>query len=188
MLENRVAQVYISEKAFAKLWSYIRLAPAEISGLGEVNISQNGIPFISDLFLFEQTTSVVRTSLDPIALGKFMAQTLKSGYDRSKLRLWWHSHGWYPTVWSEKDEETIRFLRKHGYFLSLVGNKLAQYSLRVDYSTGASEQWLPLIRKPTGDVNINLQELSREVTEKIKFVPIPVEEVQCQITMPDRVI
>jgi len=49
----------------------------------------------------------------------------------------------YPTVWSEKDEETIRFLRKHGYFLSLVGNKLAQYSLRVDYSTGASEQWLP---------------------------------------------
>lgn len=170
---NPIPGVFLSDKANVKLWEYARLATAEVGGLGEVTQMQNGELLISDLFLFEQTTSEVETSLDPIALGKFMAETIRTGYDRSKLRLWWHSHGWGQVFWSGQDQMTINgllnCLPKDTYFLSIVVNKLAQNKARIDYPLSRTSDEILLQRKMTGDGEIDRQELYDEVARKVTF-------------------
>lgn len=171
-------RIYLSSKVWTKLWAYTALAEAEIGGLGEITQIQNGYPLASELFLFGQTTSEVRTALDVMALAKFMTETIRTGYDRSKLRLWWHSHGWYRAIWSEKDDETIKkVLAKRNVMISIVVNKLWQYSARIDYPSGESIYWVPVLRMETGDGNIDPEILAREVAEKVKYVPnVPEEE------------
>lgn len=122
--------IHITPQAMAKLDTYIKLVPTEVSGLGKVE-KIDGELFITDVYLLEQVVSGVSTDLDTEAVSKFITDMVRKGEDPGDIKLWWHSHANMDTFWSGTDENTAeRF--QNGWMLCIVGNRHGKYRVRFD--------------------------------------------------------
>ncbi|MBI3989790.1 MAG: hypothetical protein HY347_09255 [candidate division NC10 bacterium] len=123
-------RILIAPSALAKLKGYIALSPMEVSGLGRMEVSQEG-PIITDVFLLPQTSSWSETELDPEALLAFLEQLVAEGQDPAAFTVWWHSHGDLELEWSEVDEATIETFGSEA-LVSVVGNRRGEFRCRLD--------------------------------------------------------
>lgn len=174
MLTLQMPRIEISKLAFYKFQSYIQIAQGEISGRGDVETLKNGDLSIKDLFLFKQITTESNTILDSTALAAFMTETIRTGYDRNRMRVWWHSHGEYGVGWSkDKDERTIKTLSKNNYLISIVGNKQGNILTRLDIQQPIQvtiHGFELFIFDEDNPEPVKFDYLVREVAEKVQFV------------------
>ena len=84
-------QVYITPQCWLDLRYVVAACPIEISGLGLVETTRDGL-VIKDIFLLEQLGGSAHTSLDPEAQAKLMYELDQNGVDTGMLRFWWHTH------------------------------------------------------------------------------------------------
>lgn len=125
--------VYIDMNAKTKLDLYIEFADGEISGLGDVEVLEDGSLFISDVYIFDQESSGASTEIDADTIADFIKECIEQEKDLSKIRLWWHSHGNMNAFWSTTDDQTSgTCFRTAPFFISIVGNKSGDYRVRVD--------------------------------------------------------
>lgn len=128
---TRLPSVYITPDAKIKLDLYIDEVSSEVSGLGTVEILGKDNFLITDVFLFRQECTDIRTELSSADIAKFLVMAEKEGRDSSLVKLWWHSHVDMPVFWSNEDEGTAGKFA-NGFMISLVTNKHRKYLCRLD--------------------------------------------------------
>ena len=84
-------QVYITPQCWLDLQYVVAACPMEISGLGLVETTREGL-IIKDIFLLKQEGGSAHTSLDPEAQAQLMYELDQQGIDTGMLRFWWHTH------------------------------------------------------------------------------------------------
>lgn len=84
-------QVYITPQCWLDLQYVVAACPIEISGLGLVETTRDGL-IIKDIFVLEQEGGGAHTTLDPEAQAKLMMEIDAAGQDTGMLRFWWHTH------------------------------------------------------------------------------------------------
>jgi hypothetical protein len=106
------------------------LCEVEISGMARVRREGRKFKVYSEALLFEQTCSLSRTEPDVEAYGLWVNNMTASG-DEDKIaevdeqKLWWHSHVWFPVIFSGTDFATMKRLLSglSEWWLVLVLNK-----------------------------------------------------------------
>jgi len=130
--ERQLPYVFLPPEILSLIQGYIDLAPGEISGLGEVEVSRNDFVVTKLLDLLDQTVSNGSTNLDQDALFSFLEKAVEDEFDLSKVKLWWHSHKKGNVFWSLQDDNTISLLQNSGWIISIVGNQYGEYLARLD--------------------------------------------------------
>jgi len=129
--KNKYPTIFLYPEASAKIDTWCKIAKGEVSGLGLVEVDDDGDIFITDAFLLTQESSTAHTELDQAAVGELMQELREKEIPGSKLRLWWHSHGTGSTFWSGTDDKTIDLLANDGFMVSLVTNKRREKLFRI---------------------------------------------------------
>lgn len=136
-------KVLIEKNAYLKMQAFIDLAVGEISGIGKVRKEGENV-VIEDVRLLKQSNTGTTSELDEGADVEFISKLVKDGEDPNNWKLWWHSHANMGVFWSATDTGTIEAHMKKGvdgenngldYFVSVVGNKKAEFKARIDVST-----------------------------------------------------
>lgn len=170
MLHNEKPVILITPMARMKLDAYIRGAEGEISGLGQVEETAEGIK-ITDVYLFKQICTGSTTDLDVSALSDALEEVIKDGKDPGSFKLWWHSHHDMGTFWSEKDETTIRTFGPDNWMVSVVGNVKGEYRARIDFFKpirySFDELELRVAFQPEASL---LRRIRSEMAAKVKFI------------------
>lgn len=174
-------KVLIEKDAYLKMQAFIDLAVGEISGIGKVRKEGDDV-VIEDIRLLKQSNTGTTSELDEGADVEFISKLVKDGEDPNNWKLWWHSHANMSVFWSPTDTGTIEAHMKAGvdgenngldYFVSVVGNKKADFKARIDVSTYdanfgirgvAIRDDLPFERA----LDKPLEEKITKITEKIK--------------------
>lgn len=134
-------KVLITKEAFLKMQSYIDLCEYEISGMGKVKVLESGDLLVTDIRLWDQKVTGTHVDLDQDFEYKFMMQLVEEGEDPNDWKVWWHSHVDMNVFWSSVDTKTMNDIMKVGqdernsspdFLLSIVGNKKAEYKVRLD--------------------------------------------------------
>ena len=163
---TKLPRVYILPSVKARLDAYIQHAPGEVSGLGEVELNEQGCPTITGIMLFEQECSAATTDIKPEDLARFFVEAVNQGADPEKIRLWWHSHGSSSCFWSGTDKDTIADLcQSAGWVVSIVGNKQGHYRVRLDMTRPFEAT---LDRVEFGIVPYKDPDLDKEVKAEVK--------------------
>lgn len=169
---TRLPMVYITPKAKAKLDLYVAEVPAEVSGLGTVEIfgKEKNAFLITDVFLFKQECTGVETKLSSGDVSRFLIESIKAGHDPALIKCWWHSHVDMPVFWSATDDFTAGSFA-NGFMLSLVANKHREYLCRLDLYEPFrfTVDNLPLEVLFTEDLALR-EMIKREVKEKVFLV------------------
>lgn len=117
-------KIYVDYDVYRKIMYWVDKAPGEISGLGKVQILEDGSFLVSSAILCKQVNTGTSTDIDATDLSKAMF-ALKD--EPGELRFWWHSHANMEVFWSGTDWATIKELSSQGWFLSMVFNKKEEY-------------------------------------------------------------
>jgi hypothetical protein len=129
---KRTFEVTIDQRAYNRMMYYVMSAPGEVSGFGKVARKGNSF-HISDVIVLEQKNTGASSDISQGTLEKFMKLMKKRGLDTEGYDLWWHSHVYMMTRFSQTDLDTIEELRSNRFTLSLVTNKLLEPRCRVDF-------------------------------------------------------
>ncbi len=124
-------KIVIQSQAWEKIMQFTMLATGEISGLGKVE-KLNGHLTVTDVEIFEQTTSGAHSTIPTEALAKFQDDVVRAGGSMKNYTLWWHSHAHMAVFFSGTDTNTIDGSTEFPYLVSLVVNKKAEYKARLD--------------------------------------------------------
>ena len=122
--------VFITPLAKQKLDLYIYCCKDEISGFGTVDEVDDGF-LITDVFILKQECSSANSDMDSKDVSTFLVEAVKSGFDPSKIKLFWHSHADSGVFWSGTDDRTIDELSE-SWLISIVGNRSLNYLVRLD--------------------------------------------------------
>lgn len=177
-------RIFITPFAFQKLKLYTVLCPAEISGLGLVELREDRF-VVTDVFILPQRVTPADTELEAQHLCEFLSQYIAQGKDPASLKVWWHSHGEMDLDWSETDRGTIEAFPGE-YLISLVGNKNGEFVCRLDVFAPSREviDGLDLVPLEGSEEDADGLEALRqvvqvEINEKVKFsLPIDPQEFQ----------
>jgi hypothetical protein len=131
-IEAPALKVMIAAKAKDQIDHWVDMALGEVSGMGLVESVEGGF-LISEVFLPFQQCYSASTVIEPSAVAKLMIEIEMLGFDSSKLKFWWHSHGPMKTFWSATDDNTIGGFKPQDYFISMVVNKHGHSLTRIDY-------------------------------------------------------
>lgn len=185
-LGNRPDRILITPLAFKKLKLYMELCPAEISGLGRLQVWKGEL-CIADVFILSQRVSPSETELDQEALLAFLAQVVSKGEDPSLYKVWWHSHGDLDLEWSETDEGTIETFGSDE-LVSVVGNRKGEFLCRIDRFGPLREVIDGLTLTPLeggdGDQEDLRHDIEAELREKVRVLSV-VRHSLGQEGMPD---
>lgn len=140
-MNNKLPQIFIEEKAKAKMQFYSELAENEIGGLMEVEKNKDGC-IIKDIILLEQKASGGDFHLDNEAVDKFTEKLMFEAPEKmEKICGWWHKH---PCAnWSMHDDTTFNDLRK--YFKNFVLGVVM-----LDVNTTQTKKYKSLVRLEVG--------------------------------------
>ncbi len=157
-----------------RLETYIGECDIEISGVGEVEVVGGDIRVV-DIFCLPQQCHGALTEIDSVALGRFVEQWVDEGKDLGRLRLWWHSHVWGRTYWSEhQDVPHIEEYHRNQWWLSIVGNKSGSLRARLDIfqPIRATLDWLPVETEIPDDPQERAG-IRAEIAAKVSEIVIP---------------
>lgn len=114
-------KLHIQEMVFQKVMHWVDKCPQEISGMGIIEII-DGIPTVTDAFLFKQKNTSTSTDLDGHDINALLYELHVKGV-KSDLRWWWHSHVNMGVFWSATDQSTIQEIGSQGWITASVFNK-----------------------------------------------------------------
>lgn len=114
------AQVFFDPVVYQKIMHWVNKSTVEISGLGKIQMTEDGDIVVTSAILVEQENAAASTDMKPEAVAKAMFH-MKD--EPGELRFWWHSHVNMPVFWSGTDTDTMKKLGDHGWFVSTVFNK-----------------------------------------------------------------
>lgn len=129
--------VELSYPVKVRMDAWMDMAPEEISGIGTIQEEMRQgrlIIRVTNLWLFEQECTAVRTTIGFKDIARFMTKGMPAGIRDQDLRYWWHSHVDMEARWSGTDLATHEALSKNGAnFLSIVSNRrgdmMAKYTI-----------------------------------------------------------
>ncbi len=124
-------KIIIQAPAWEKIMQFTTLATGEISGLGKVE-KIDGHLTVTDVEIFEQTTSGAHSTIPTEALAKFQDDIVRAGGSMKNYTLWWHSHAHMAVFFSGTDTNTIDGSTEFPYLVSLVVNKKGEFKARLD--------------------------------------------------------
>ncbi len=124
-------KIVIQAPAWEKIMQFTTLATGEISGLGKVE-KIDGHLTVTDVEIFEQTTSGAHSTIPTEALAKFQDEIVRNGGSMKSYTLWWHSHANMDVFFSGTDTNTIDGSTEFPYLVSLVVNKKGEFKARLD--------------------------------------------------------
>ncbi len=150
-------KVELTAYAWQKMRYYVDGCKGEVSGLGKIEVAEDGALVITDCTIFEQTVSSAHSNIETEALAKFQLEMIQKGEDLGKWKLWWHSHATMSVFWSGTDMGTINTSTEFEYLVSLVTNHNHDIKCRVD-------MFKPL-RMAQDDIEVYIQE---DVDETLK--------------------
>ena len=162
--------IYMSQKAYNKMFQYVAATENEVSGLGVVEELQGIGVTITDVYLLDQVCGPASTELDPMAVSKLLTELAKQGKE-TRLLLWWHSHAYMETFWSGTDNDTISRLRTGSYFISMVVNKRFDIKTRIELYSPVSISMDDIPVKVLPEVTNIPQEIKDEVQAKVASPP-----------------
>lgn len=122
-VKNTLPTIYLNQDVVTKIDAWCKIAREEVSGLGLIEVDEDGDIFVTDVFLLKQDSSSAHTELSQEAIGELMHELRQKEIPMSKLRFWWHSHGTGGVFWSGTDDNTINLLGSDGFMVSMVTNK-----------------------------------------------------------------
>ncbi len=143
-------KVELTAYAWEKMRHYVDGCKGEVSGLGKIEVGEDGELIITDCTIFEQKVSSAHSNIETEALAKFQVEMIQKGEDLGKWKLWWHSHATMAVFWSGTDTGTIDTSTEFEYMVSLVTNHNHDIKCRVD-------MFRPL-RMTEDDVQVYIQE------------------------------
>lgn len=143
-------KVELTAYAWEKMRHYVDGCKGEVSGLGKIEVGEDGQLIITDCTIFEQKVSSAHSNIETEALAKFQVEMIQKGEDLGKWKLWWHSHATMAVFWSGTDTGTIDTSTEFEYMVSLVTNHNHDIKCRVDL-------FRPL-RMTEDDVDVYIQE------------------------------
>jgi len=145
MSEDRLSNIQL---VFTReLWEELlfltkELAPFEVSGLGEIEITSPGRIQVRRLHLVKQKATGADTRLEPQMVVELMDEIatrydeehkMPVGADKWHLRLWFHTHADGQVFWSSIDEKCCKELRRSAeWFVSIVVNVRGEALARID--------------------------------------------------------
>ena len=163
-MDNNV--IWITQKAYNKMFQYVMSTDNEVSWLGVVEELQNTGVTITDVYLLEQTCGPASTELDPLSVSKLLIELSKQGKEKSLL-CWWHSHANMDAFWSGTDNRTIEGLKSGSYFISMVVNKRFDIKARIEIFSPVSISLDNVPVKVLPDISEILQDIKDEVQAKV---------------------
>lgn len=167
---NNEQVIYITQKAYNKMFQYVVATDNEISGLGVVEELPNTGVTITDVYLPDQVCGPASTELDPLSVSRLLIELSKQGKEKSLL-CWWHSHCNMETFWSGTDNRTIEGLRAGTYFISLVVNKRFDIRARIELYSPVSISMDDIQVKVLPEITDIPQEIIDEVKAKVSSPP-----------------
>ena len=126
--------VSLEPGALADFLLAVALCDVEISGLAIVAKEGSSYRITDSILVFSQECSMGSTDFDENAYGHWQYKMMEAGHGNkiNEYRLWWHSHVWMSSFFSSTDKKNIADFKNSEWWLSWVGNKLGQTSLRLD--------------------------------------------------------
>lgn len=100
-------EISIDDVALHRLWTFTCAAEGEISAIGEVDVTQQGVHVTNMIHFMKQRASYGGTIIDYHALVELMEQYECREQDPRRLRFWFHTHGDMAAFFSHTDETTI---------------------------------------------------------------------------------
>ena len=122
-------RILIAAAAYDSMRYLVRLCPKEVGWLGCVTELKSNLFRIDEVFLHEQVVSDVETVIDGDTLALFAHEMFKRGDEGDRilanLRFWGHSHVFFETVPSPKDNQTMLMIQESGgpWFIRGIFNK-----------------------------------------------------------------
>lgn len=128
--------VKIEPATLADILLAIELCPVEVSGYAQAKKIGGDFLIFGEPDIAPQTCSLGGTEFDLEAHGLWEREMMlaKRGPEINLYRLWWHSHVGADAVFSATDKEMIASWEgtPAEWWLSFVGNKWGEFSLRLD--------------------------------------------------------
>ncbi|MCL4558123.1 MAG: hypothetical protein M1491_05765 [Deltaproteobacteria bacterium] len=169
-MDNNV--IWITQKAYNKMFQYVVSTGNEVSGLGVVEEMQGMGVTITDVYLLDQICGPASTELDPLSVSKLLIELSKQGKE-TRLLLWWHSHVNMEAFWSSTDKRTIQGLKSGSFFISMVVNKRFDIQARIEIFSPVSLSLDSVPVKVLPDIAAIPEEISKEVQAKVAS-PAPI--------------
>ena len=167
------AKVYITPQCHYDLQYIVKACDIEISGLGLVDTTPDGL-IIKEVFILDQTGSSANTTLDPEAQAKLMMELDAKGIDTGKLRFWWHSHPFSnadPTPSGQDMEQFAAFGRgapgiAPDWYINAIFNQVggAYWRLDIYRPIRTCVKIVPSMTHP----DFISQDWEKEIKEKVK--------------------
>lgn len=144
-----MTKVYIHPIAMHKINTWIAASPIEVSGMGKVLTTENGL-YITDVWLPKQTNGPAETEFDADSLADLHYDTKDIA---GTLTYYWHSHVNMECEWSGTDIDTIQTMAGRGVILASVFNKKGEQ--RTVYAhAGAIDKHIAPMWQDDLDLNI----------------------------------
>lgn len=190
--EFLVPRVRIDPETFADILLAIELCPVEVSGLARAERVGDLFTIFGDVAIFKQECSLHGTEFDPHAYGAWKNQMMREERHDEKdafANCWWHSHVLWPSYWSETDRRNITGWpgESQEWLISIVGNKLGSFQVRLDLFFGAGQETFEIsgsdfsFTVPTSKEDLRRLMVSREgamwrqIEEKVTVLEAPPE-------------
>jgi proteasome lid subunit RPN8/RPN11 len=115
-----------------RLNAYVQSVDAEIAGMGEVEMREDGNLWVTDIAIYDQEVTSGTADLSPQALANFQTELVQAGKSPKNWYLWWHSHNTFTAFFSGTDTGTIESSTEFDHVVSLVVNKKRERKCRID--------------------------------------------------------
>jgi proteasome lid subunit RPN8/RPN11 len=119
-------RICIGTKTLQKLFCYTLSVSGEISGLGLLEETEDGL-IISDVFLIKQEAGAANVVMDEMDLNRFIDECEYP----ERIKVQWHSHGEGSVFFSSEDVQTIAGYDMD-FAVSIVVNRKMEIVCRVD--------------------------------------------------------
>lgn len=116
-----------------RLNAYVQGVNAEIAGMGEIEMREDGNLWVTDIAIYDQEVTSGTADLSPQALAFFQTELIKGGRSPKNWKLWWHSHNTFGAFFSGTDTNTIAGSTEFDVVVSMVVNKKKERMCRIDY-------------------------------------------------------
>lgn len=146
-----------------RLNAYVQGVNAEIAGMGELEMREDGNLWVTDIAIYDQEVTTGTADLSPQALAFFQTELIKAGRSPKNWRLWWHSHNNFGAFFSGTDTNTIAQSTEFDCVVSLVVNKKKERKCRIDYHRPVPMMMLDVPVEVAPEINAQTLELEEQI-------------------------
>ena len=186
VLEKKMPEVWITQKASNKMKSYVDLCDDEIGWLCTAVEQNKNQYIITDAILFEQEVHSTTTEITPEGLAKFAEEILQQdgGVELwNSIKVWGHSHvNMTPTPSGQDNSQMEIFAdNKQDWFIRIIANKKGEMKLDLyDFDYGVIYENVPFqiaYNDDEAEIYNKIQEIKAEIEEKLKGLQTELERL-----------